>query len=102
MTVSFVVPCWNDANRLAKLLDSPSDSIRLRAAQFVLQAMILDPKTAEKGIGETDPPADGTVTMMRFRWTDKMDADFEEALAQEKDLAAILAPAPAAPEEKSS
>lgn len=22
MTVSFVVPCWNDANRLAQLLDS--------------------------------------------------------------------------------
>ena len=39
---------------LEGLLESPSDSIRLQAARYVLDAMLVDPKRAKEGIGPTD------------------------------------------------
>ncbi len=38
-----------------ELLDSPTDTIRLSAAKFVLHSMLLDADTAGQGIGATDP-----------------------------------------------
>jgi hypothetical protein len=40
---------------LEDLLGSPSDSIRFRASQYILDAMLIDPKRAKEGIGSTDP-----------------------------------------------
>jgi hypothetical protein len=40
---------------LEGLLESSSDSIRLQAARYVLDAMLVDPKRAKEGIGPTDP-----------------------------------------------
>ncbi len=40
---------------LEDLLASASESIRLRAAQYILDAMLVDPRRAQEGIGPTDP-----------------------------------------------
>jgi hypothetical protein len=40
---------------LEGLLESSSDSIRLQAARYILDAMLVDPKRAKEGIGSTDP-----------------------------------------------
>jgi transcriptional regulator with XRE-family HTH domain len=40
---------------LEELVSSSSDATRLQAAKFILDAMLLDPDTANKGIGPTDP-----------------------------------------------
>ncbi len=63
------------------LLDSTSDAIKLRAAQFVVHAMILEPETAEKGIDVADEKTDEHT--VRLRWTPEMDKDWEELLAHE-------------------
>jgi hypothetical protein len=39
---------------LEDLLGSPSDSIRFRAARYILDSMLVDPKRAKEGIGPTD------------------------------------------------
>ncbi len=40
---------------LEELLASSSDSIRIRAAQYILDSMLVDPKRSKEGIGSTDP-----------------------------------------------
>jgi hypothetical protein len=40
---------------LAELLDSPSDQIRLQAVRYVLDATLINAKTAMEGIGSSDP-----------------------------------------------